>query len=265
MCTVAGMSLRISLLMFGLIFLYLIAATRIRAEAGNAWLFGPTVDPNTLITEGFGAGQLRPVDLTIMAYLRSVSTFDMRCASMPHQLDGFRMAMAAGISLRQLVFAMAAAVAIAITVAFWSGLFVWYSLGAAAKTDWWRTEMGMIPFLELHSQLASPPRADLAAASFDAVGLGVTCLLAFLRMRFLGFPLHPVGYAMANTYSWGHLPVPFFIAWLTKTLVLRYGGMRLYRRSLPLFLGLIMGDLLNGAFYTLMGAVVQMNVYPVNW
>jgi len=70
---------------------------------------------------------------------------------------------------------------------------------------------------------------------------------------------------MANTYSWGHLPVPFFIAWLTKTLVLRYGGMRLYRRSLPLFLGLIMGDLLNGAFYTLMGAVVQMNVYPVNW
>lgn len=265
MCSAAGMSIRVAVLMFGLIFLYLIAATRIRAEAGNAWLFGPAVDPNTLITEGLGAGQLRPVDLTIMAYMRSVSTFDMRCASMPHQLDGFRMAMTAGVSLRQLVGAMAVAVIVAITVAFWSGLFVWYSLGAAAKTDWWRTEMGMVPFLELHSQLASPPRADIAAGVFDGVGSVATCLLAFLRMRFLGFPLHPVGYAMANTYSWGHLPVPFFLAWLVKTLVLRYGGMRLYRRSLPLFLGLILGDLVNGAFYTLMGAVVQMNVYPVNW
>jgi hypothetical protein len=265
MCYAAGMSVQIAALMFALIFLYLIAATRIRAEAGNAWLFGPNIDPNTLITESLGAGYLRPVDLTVLAYLRSVSTYDMRCASMPHQLDGFRMAMTAGVSLRQLTWAMATAVVVVIVVAFWAGLFVWYSLGAAAKTDWWRTEMGMVPFLDLRAKLIAPPRADYAAAGFDLVGFGVTCMLAFLRMRFLGFPFHPVGYAMANTDSWGQLPMPFFLAWLAKTLVLRYGGMRLYRRSLPLFLGLILGDMVNGAFYTLMGAVVQMNVYPVNW
>jgi hypothetical protein len=264
-CWRAGMSPRLALLAFGLVFLYLIAATRIRAEAGNAWLFGPEIDPNTLITETLGAGHLRPVDLTVMAYLRSVTTFDMRCASMPHQLDGFRMAMAAGVSLRQLVWAMLAAVAVVITVGFWSGLAIWYHLGASAKTDWWRTEMGMVPFLELQAQLISPSRPDYLAASFDGVGFLVTCLLAFLRMRFLWFPFHPVGYAMANTYGWGQLPMPFFLAWLIKTLVLRYGGMRLYRRSLPLFLGLILGDFVNGALYTLMGAVVQMNVYPVNW
>ena len=265
MCWAAGMSVRLALLVFALVFLYLIAATRIRAEAGNAWLFGPEIDPNTLITESLGASRLRPVELTVMAYLRSVTTYDLRCTSMPHQLDGFRMGMTAGISLRQLVWAMVVAIALAIAVGFWSGLAVWYRLGAAAKTDWWRTEMGMQPFLNLQAQLTSPPRADYAAASFDGVGFLVTCLLAFLRMRFLGFPFHPVGYAMANTHTWGQTPMPFFLAWLTKTLVLRYGGMRLYRRSLPLFLGLILGDMVNGAFYTLLGAVLPMSVYPVNW
>jgi hypothetical protein len=265
MCWAAGMSVAAAVLVFGLIFLYLIAATRIRAEAGNAWLFGPEIDPNTLVTETLGAGMLRPVDLTVMAYLRSVSTYDMRCASMPHQLDGFRMALSAGISLRQLAWAMLAAIALAITVAFWSGLVVWYALGAEAKTDLWRTAMGREPFVNLQSQLTSARHPDLTATSFDGVGLAVICLLVFARTRLPWFPLHPVGYAMANTLPWGQTPMPFFLAWLTKAAVLRYGGMRLYRRSLPLFLGLILGDMVNGAFYTLLGAVVHMSVYPVNW
>ena len=32
-----------------------------------------------------------------------------------------------------------------------------------------------------------------------------------------------------------------FITWLIKLLILRYGGIVLYRRMLPLFIGLILG------------------------
>ncbi len=38
---------------------------------------------------------------------------------------------------------------------------------------------------------------------------------------------------------------PFMIGWIAKTLVVRYGGLRLYRRTVPLAIGLISGDLLN--------------------
>ena len=265
LCWAAGLNTWVALLMFGLIFCYLLAATRIRAESGSAWLFGSEVDPNSLVTESLGGSILRPVDLTVMAYLRAVSTYDLRCASMPHQVEALRMGGTAGVSLRQLTWAMVAGVIVAIAVAWWGGLYIWYSLGAATKTDWWRTEMGMTPFLNLRAQLTTPPRIDFSAASFDLVGFGVTCLLAVLRVRFLGFPLHPVGYAMANTDTWGQLPMPFFVAWLIKTLVLRYGGMRLYRKSLPFFLGLILGDMVNGGFYNLLAAGVNMRVYPVNW
>jgi hypothetical protein len=265
MCWAAGMNVSFAVLLLGTALLYILAATRIRAEAGNAWLFGPQVDPNTLLTRTFGASLLRPADLTIMAYLRFMSTFDLRCLSMPHQLDGFRMAGTARIPMRPLAVAMLVAIAVVIVLGFWSGLAIWYRLGAASKTDWWRTYMGQVPFISLHSYLQSPPRPNYAGAAFTGLGFAVTCLLAFLRARYVWWPFHPVGYAMVNTGLWGQLPVPFFIAWAIKSLTLRYGGMRLYRRSLPFFLGLIVGDLVNGALYTVLGGLVRMNVYPVNW
>jgi hypothetical protein len=264
-CWAAGMNAIFALLLLSISLLYILAATRMRAEAGTAWLFGPDVDPNLLITTTFGSGYLRPADLTIMAYLRFMTTYDLRCLSMPHQLDGLRMASATGLNMRRLLLAMLGAIVVVIAVGFWGGLAIWYRLGAAAKTDWWRTEMGEMPFISLSSYLQSPPVPDYGGIAFTAVGFVATCLLAFLRARWVWWPFHPVGYAMANTVLWGQLPVPFFLAWATKWLILRYGGMRLYRQSLPLFLGLIVGDLAGGAFYTLLGAVVHMNIYPVNW
>jgi hypothetical protein len=41
--------------------------------------------------------------------------------------------------------------------------------------------------------------------------------------------------------------------------------MRLDLRSLPFFLGLILGDFLNGGFWTLLGCFAGTNVYPINW
>ncbi len=264
-CRAAGMNTYLASLLLGISLLYILAATRIRAETGTAWLFGPEVDPNTLVTTTFGSSYLRPADLTIMAYLRFATSFDLRCLSMPHQLDGFRMAGAARLNMRRLLLAILAAIVVVISVGFWAALAIWYRLGAAAKADWWRTQMGEQPFISLSSYLQTPPVADAGGIAFTALGLVFTCFLAVMRARYVWWPFHPVGYAMANTAIWGQLPFPFFIAWATKLLVLRYGGIRLYRRSLPFFLGVIVGDLAGGAFFTLLGGIVRMNVYPVNW
>ncbi|MDW8289915.1 MAG: DUF6784 domain-containing protein, partial [Armatimonadota bacterium] len=49
--------------------------------------------------------------------------------------------------------------------------------------------------------------------------------------------------------------LPFLIAWLVKFFVLRYGGLLLYRRTLPFFLGLVLGDYTMGAVWSLIGVV----------
>jgi hypothetical protein len=70
---------------------------------------------------------------------------------------------------------------------------------------------------------------------------------------------------MANTPPAGSSWMPFFIAWLAKVLLTRMGGMRLYRRALPFFLGLIVGDFLQGGFWTLLACFTKLSVYPQNW
>ena len=67
--------------------------------------------------------------------------------------------------------------------------------------------------------------------------------LLFLRHRFLWWPLHPIGFPIASTYtivSYGWFAI--FTAWLCKTIILRYGGVGAYRTMLPFFLGLILGE-----------------------
>jgi len=73
-------------------------------------------------------------------------------------------------------------------------------------------------------------------------GAGMTFLLTFLRARFVGFWLHPIGYILANTYfiyiCWGSL----LVAWLVKFLGLKIGGPSLIREQMtPFFAGIFCG------------------------
>lgn len=67
-----------------------------------------------------------------------------------------------------------------------------------------------------------------------------TAMLMFLSTNFTWWPLHPMGYVMA-TFGW-YFVGGFFIAWLVKILILRYGGFETYKRLTPLFIGLIIGQ-----------------------
>jgi hypothetical protein len=260
-----GMRLWVAVIFYLLALAYWFSATRIRAETGNAWLFGPEVDANRLMTTTLGTAFYLPGDLTVMAFLRSVSSFDLRCITMPHELDGFKLADGVGISPRRLVLPMALAIVIGSVVTFWIALAIWYQFGALAKTDPWRTLQGRAPFDTLANFLNTPAKPDHSGSLAVGAGLVITTALSFLRMRLTWWPFHPVGYALANTPTMASTWVPFLIAWLCKLFVLRYGGMRLYRRSLPFFLGLILGDFLNGGFWTLLGCFTQISVYPINW
>ena len=66
------------------------------------------------------------------------------------------------------------------------------------------------------------------------------CMLA--RRFLLWWPLHPIGYPICAVVWTDYLWASVFIAWAIKSVVLRYGGPRLYRNIRPGFLGLILGQ-----------------------
>ena len=66
-------------------------------------------------------------------------------------------------------------------------------------------------------------------------------VLTLLRMRLPWWPLHPIGLAINGTYFTQKTFVAIFIAWLVKIIILKMGGVRLYRRSQPFFIGILVG------------------------
>ena len=43
----------------------------------------------------------------------------------------------------------------------------------------------------------------------------------------------------------------FFFGWVIKVLVVRYGGLRIFVRLRPLFLGLVLGDCVSGSLWAI--------------
>jgi len=47
------------------------------------------------------------------------------------------------------------------------------------------------------------------------------------------------------------------MGWVAKAVVVRYGGLRLYRATVPLAIGLIVGELINGGIWATVRVVTQ--------
>jgi len=97
--------------------------------------------------------------------------------------------------------------------------------------------------------LMNPTGPATMRVVFMGVGAVGMAALQALRGRFLWWPLHPLGYPMAATFAMRNMWFSTFVAWAVKSLVLRYGGIPVYEKSRPFFLGLILGDFTNIALW----------------
>jgi hypothetical protein len=256
-----GLDWRIALALFVLYFLFQVTITRIVVEAGAGWHFAPTFNAHQMIFSAVGIHGFGPRGLTLLAYLSWID-LDYRDSPMPHQLEGMKLAQQTGVNLHRLFWALLAAAALGALCAYWANLHIYYQYGAAtAKVRPWITTVGQQPFRQLRDWMNNPRPADWTGLQAALGGAGVTALLALARQRYVWWPFHPIGYALANTQSLDYMWAPFFIAWALKAGVLRYGGMRLYRQTLPFFLGLILGDYLVPALWFVYGWCLGIQTY----
>ncbi len=83
----------------------------------------------------------------------------------------------------------------------------------------------------------------------EAVFLGIGGLmmagLIYMRYRYVWWPLHPVGLAISGAYLARRTSFTTFLAWLIKFVMMKVGGPTVYRKSRPLFIGLLVGYILG--------------------
>ncbi len=247
----AGMRLWVAALLLGLMLSYFFIFARIRAETGLGLgvILWPKMLDEVMLTF-VGARYLTLADSTVLFGLRWLYFGSPTGSVMGCEMEGFKLVGAGGVRPRPAGWLMALAVTLVVPLAFLWTLKTYYIRGFEAMPAGQRAT-NMVgsqiywSYQDLVGAISSPTGPQWDGILAICGGGLVAVVLSWMRMNFLWFPLHPVGFIAAN--SWGmHLNwLTFLIGWLIKELVTRYGGMKTYQRLLPFFLGLIVGDMLH--------------------
>jgi hypothetical protein len=230
---------------FGAMFVYVfvVAIIMARSTAESGMLMTETsfrpIDIYRLFAPTHALG---PDGMTALAFIDPSFFRDQRGLVLTGFLDGLKMADGVGGSRRTFgkgfVMALLAALVLAAVIQLWlpyhrAGITM-YSYVYQANNIW--------AFQDYAPSMAGQSLMDWRRQVFFVVGVLVTLFLAVMRTRFVWWPFHPLGYALSGSWTMIVFWFPCVVAWVLKTLILRYGGMRTYVRLRPLFLGMILGE-----------------------
>jgi hypothetical protein len=253
MCLVAmkaGMWGWTALIYFGLVLLFALVYARARAEAGAAmiWLFPFYLHKQMMIHVAGSAPFARGgnwSNLTMLSTFSFVSRGFFQ-SQMAYQMESSKIAQEARLRQRAMTCWLIAGAVIGLVGAYIVHLHAYYTLGGANILEGGTTEGGYRVMLakqefeELSGFVTAHRPPDLPRTWAAVFGGIFTLALIGIRTVSLRFPFHPLGFAMVTSYGdplWG----PFLLVWIVKSLVLRVGGMRAYRRGIPFFLGIVLG------------------------
>jgi len=257
----AGMSPLVAIAFFTIYLALVVVITRIRAEFGFPVTDLNGAEADRLLVRLTGEGAL---DRTTLGALSIFYWFNRvyRSNPMAHQLEAMKMAGPDGAAQRAMFRAILLAAMIAVPLCFLVYLNGFYHYGAAtAKFNGWATGYGSEMCRRLDGWLNSPKLPQTGEKGATVFGFGLAMLLAALRRRFVAFPFHPLGYAVANSWGVMNLWLPIMIGSWCKAFTLRGLGLSGYRKAIMLFFGLMLGEFAIGCSWTLYGLIRGIPTY----
>jgi hypothetical protein len=144
--------------------------------------------------------------------------------------------------------AMVIAMVAGMAGAIWVTMHLNYTRGGANMRQFGVPSLAY-QFTEYHMKNPVEPGWIWQRWGFTGIGAAVMWALVFLRHRFAWWPIHYIGFAVGDTWVMGRAWWSVFIGWLAKLVIMKAGGANMYRRYMPIFLGLLFGQLMCGAFW----------------
>lgn len=246
----------------GIIGVYLVMS-RMIAETGLFFIvtYGT---PATILWALLGARALGPQMLLIMFMLSVILFYDTREALMPFIVNSLKLSEDCKVRIGRAAGLMVLAVVVGLAVGIPVTLYFQYNRGIDVAA--WQNQQPKVPYnevigvmqrLEAQGQLeeagtltglkrfawAGPNK--LALTTFG-VGAALVLVFSALRLRFAGWPLHPVMFLVWSTYSGQCFAQSFVVGWLIKSSVMKYGGASIYQKLKPVMFGVIAGEMLGG-------------------
>lgn len=217
--------------------------TKIICEAGLAYARTP-VTPSALTHSILGPAGLGPGSVVNLGMALTWSG-DTRTIVMTSAATGAKMGDAAGVRARPLFGAMLLALVVGLASSMVAVLLIGYTYGGMNLGSWQFGAMTNCTgnWMIEHMQIAEGTSGGTSWGKMGFLGIGAALMsvLMMCRYRFPWWPIHPAGLAVGLTHPTFHVWFSIFIAWLIKAIILKMGGIALYRRTRPFFLGMILG------------------------
>ncbi|MDP6700782.1 MAG: hypothetical protein QGH25_14120, partial [Candidatus Latescibacteria bacterium] len=235
--------------------------TRLVVQAGIYYLTTPVVSQAmtmmTFGTSAISAPGLAALGLTY-CFFGDVQSIFMTSAAHAAKLQN-----TLRIARRGFALAIGLAVVLSFAVALTNLISMAYEQGASNFNSWiFRVSSGagVMAFGDVMGKIKSPANFHAQKLGFFGIGAVAMSLLTFMQYRFPWWPLHPVGLAVSAIWMIRNQAAAIFVAWAAKSLIMRFGGIELYRKASPFFIGLIVGYFLGIG----LSFVVDVAFFPGN-
>lgn len=240
----SGMDAGVALLFVAAALVIYLGITRLVVQSGLYYITAPT-NPQAVVLALTGSA-MNPYNLISLgltyAWIGDIQSTFMPAAAHATKLNDL-------VRLRRgLVVPICLAVVTAFLTTAWVMLELCYEHGAVnLRSGWFQPTggAGAMAFDPMVRLIGDPLPPDGHKLAFLLVGASAYAAVAWLRYRYLWWPLHPVGIAVASAWMLESCIASVFVGWFCRVCVLRLGGIGLFRRVRPFFIGLIVGFFLG--------------------
>ncbi len=251
--TLSGVPVAIAVFFLFVAFCVFYGLARIVAEGGLGFARAQmTAQP--FVIHAVGSEAVTPSGLVSLGMTFSWAG-DLRTMIMASTISSLKLADAGGIRGRSLFWAIVLSIVVGLAGSIYMVVWMGYTYGGI-NLDWWfYNRFGEIVHGDTAHKIANPmhPLRDWSSIgpryAFAVWGAGLMGALMWARHHILWWPVHylgfPIGATLTIVFTWFSV----FIGWVLKALVLKYGGVSLYRRLRPFFLGLILGHVCVSGFW----------------
>ncbi len=234
-----GMALSAICVFLFAVFVIYLGVTRIVIEGGLVFLRGPMIAQHfTAYT--LGVSTISPQSMTALAV--SYAWFcDIKSFFMPAVAHASKLSDSLRLNRKTIIVSVCLALVTGVVASMYYTLMMGYAEGAYNYGDWIFRRGSETPYDATVKKMRNPFDTGWGKLGVMAGGGAVMAVLSYLRYRLSWWPIHPIGLPVAYTLpvrlSWFSI----FIAWAAKLVILRLGGIGLYRKAQPFFFGLIAG------------------------
>ncbi len=229
-------------------FVIFVSLTGVVVKGGVPAMRPPLMSTSFVISSA-GTGMPGPQGLTALGLTYGWHS-EIRSFVMASVANGLKMCEVIKGSKRRMGGAIMLAVLASLIGATLMLLHLAYEHGGANLNPlFFGKKVGYGPIDMVRRMIEPPTGPRLDAYLFMGIGGTVMGLLMLARHSLPWWPLSPLGYMISANWKTGHIFVSALAAWFIKSLVLKYGGAGVYRKSRMLFIGLILGEVVGAGFW----------------